>query len=75
MSHYTTAQRNGEPWAKPHAPYVGVKPQYGANLYLDNDTGRSRWAVLHHSSGTWYFPKHYGMRSAVAMAHRMNGKA
>lgn len=72
MSYYTSAQRNGESWAKPMPPYVSKPSAYAANLYRDSETGRTRWAVLELSIRVWYFPKHYGMRAAVAMARRLN---
>ena len=71
MSHYTTSQRNGEPWAQPLPQFKPAPSQFQCNIYRDAETGRDRWAVLELSTRTWYFPKHYGFRAARALCNRM----
>lgn len=38
---------------------------YTVARYLDPETSRRRWAVLHNATSCWYFAKHYGFRAAV----------
>lgn len=42
-----------------------------AQQYRDNDTGRTRWAVLHSGTGCWYFPERYGKRAAEKLAREV----
>lgn len=45
-----------------------------AQQYRDQDTGRTRWAVLHASSGCWYFPARYGKAAAERLARQRNAQ-
>lgn len=40
--------------------------------YLNQDTGRTRWAVLDTVSRCWYFPPRHGRKAAEQMAARLN---
>ena len=44
---------------------------YEAGKYLDQDTGRWRWAVCDRN-GVKYFPKRYGKLAAELLAYRLN---
>lgn len=44
---------------------------YCTGIYLDQDTGRQRWAVVG-PTDVWYFPKHYGRKAARALCRRLN---
>ena len=48
---------------------------YTAEQYRDNDTGRTRWAVLDRSARVWYFPARYGRAAAQRMAAILNRRA
>lgn len=45
---------------------------FETGLYLDQDTGRERWAVLDCRTHVWYFPKRYGRRAAEVLCRRLN---
>lgn len=48
---------------------------YTAEQYHDQDTNRTRWAVLDRSSSVWYFPTQYGRKAAERMANQLNHQA
>jgi len=47
---------------------------YVTQIYRDQDTGRSRWAVLG-PRAAWYFPRRYGKAAAHALCRRLNREA
>jgi hypothetical protein len=44
---------------------------YSVAQYRDDSTGRARWAVVHHRSGVFYFPRRYGLRAARALCDKL----
>jgi len=48
---------------------------FTASQYFDQDTGKTRWAVLDTRARVYYFPSRYGRRAAVTMAERLNASA
>lgn len=45
--------------------------KFSLGLYHDQDTGRTRWAVLGPTS-TWYFPTTYGRLAAMRLCEQLN---
>ena len=39
--------------------------------YLNPDTNRRRWAVMHVPTSTWYFPKGRGKMFAVRLQQKL----
>jgi len=48
---------------------------YTVAKYLDPETGRRRWAVLHNATSCWYFGERYGFRSAVKRCAELQAQA
>lgn len=49
-----------------------VDQMFDVGIYRDQDTGRSRWAVLETNTYTWYFPTRYGRAAALAYCRKLN---
>lgn len=52
-----------------------MKINFIATRYFDPETKRTKWAVLHVSTSTHYFPDGRGKRAAQAFARRLNKEA
>lgn len=47
---------------------------HSAQQYRDPETARTRWAVLHFATRTWYFPERYGRKAAMRLAESRNAQ-
>ncbi len=48
-----------------------MKIGYSTGKYLDQDTGRARWAVIG-PGDVWYFAARHGHKAASALCRRLN---